>query len=50
VCNHFLACIRAGRGSEISSGAIGAELVRVLQAISRSVNADGAWIEVASIP
>jgi predicted dehydrogenase len=49
VCSHFLACIRDDRPSDISSGLVGAELVRVLQAISRSVNADGAWIEVASI-
>jgi predicted dehydrogenase len=49
VCTHFLDCIRTDRASEISSGTIGAELVRVLRAISRSVNADGAWVEVASI-
>jgi predicted dehydrogenase len=49
VCTHFLDCIRTDRTSEISSGTIGAELVRVLLAISRSVNADGAWIDVASI-
>jgi predicted dehydrogenase len=49
VCTSFLDCIRNDRPSEISSGAIGAELVRVLLAISRSVNADGAWVDVASI-
>ncbi|MGD1901199.1 MAG: Gfo/Idh/MocA family protein [Geitlerinemataceae cyanobacterium] len=46
VCEEFLASVRSGTPSAISSGEVGAELVAVLQAISRSVNADGAWVEL----
>lgn len=41
--------IKSGVQAGISSGMVGAELVRVLRAISQSINADGAWVEVASI-
>ncbi|OUC12958.1 MAG: oxidoreductase [Alkalinema sp. CACIAM 70d] len=48
VCDHFLACVQQNQPSAISSGWLGADLVRVLQALSRSMEQEGAWVEIAS--
>ncbi|MBD2329423.1 Gfo/Idh/MocA family oxidoreductase [Alkalinema sp. FACHB-956] len=49
VCDHFLACVQQNQPSTISSGWLGADLVRVLQALSRSMEQDGAWVDIASL-
>lgn len=46
VCQHFVACVEQNQASEISSGKVGTELVRVLAALSESLNQDGAKIMV----
>ncbi|MBD2105023.1 Gfo/Idh/MocA family protein [Leptolyngbya sp. FACHB-261] len=45
VCDHFLACVHSNQPSTVSSGRVGAELVKVLVALSRALEA-GTWIEV----
>lgn len=37
VCNHFLECVKHDRASKISSGWLGAELVKILVALSESM-------------
>ncbi|HTL90440.1 MAG TPA: Gfo/Idh/MocA family oxidoreductase [Leptolyngbya sp.] len=37
VCDHFLDCVKHDRASEISSGWLGAELVKILAALSESM-------------
>lgn len=37
VCNHFLECVKHDRASEVSSGWLGAELVKILVALSESM-------------
>ncbi|MGI0491132.1 Gfo/Idh/MocA family protein [Alkalinema pantanalense CENA528] len=49
VCDHFLACVQQNQSSTISSGWVGAELIQVLQALSRSMEQAGAWIDVARL-
>ncbi|MFZ4665081.1 MAG: Gfo/Idh/MocA family protein [Prochlorotrichaceae cyanobacterium] len=46
VCRHFLDCIAAGQSSPISNGTIGTELVRILVALSRSLEQNGLKIAV----
>lgn len=48
VCQHFVACVEQNQVSSISSGQIGADLVRVLVALSESLNRDGEKITVAA--
>ncbi len=48
VCRHFLNCVQQNKPSDISSGWLGAELVEVLSALTRSLNQDGQVIEVKS--
>jgi predicted dehydrogenase len=45
-CQHFLTCIQSNRPSEIASGWQGAAMVQVLDALARSMRADGATIAV----
>lgn len=47
-CQHFLDCIRNG-GTSISSGEKGLEVVRILEASSRSVQEDGAPVEITPL-
>lgn len=46
VCRHFLECAQQNRPSEISSGGLGAELVAVLAALTRSLNQGGEKVRV----
>jgi predicted dehydrogenase len=46
VCRHFLDCVRSNTPSEISSGWLGADLVRVLSALTESLNRDGQAIKI----
>lgn len=46
VCDHFLACTRENRRSDISSGQVGAELVAILRAITESLNQQGQAIAI----
>jgi predicted dehydrogenase len=41
VCDHFLNCVQTNRASEVSSGWLGAELVRVLAALTESLHQGG---------
>ncbi|MDX2097848.1 MAG: Gfo/Idh/MocA family oxidoreductase [Leptolyngbyaceae cyanobacterium bins.59] len=41
VCGHFLDCVRENRPSPVSSGWVGADLVKVLAALSRSLSQNG---------
>lgn len=41
VCDHFLHCILSNQASDISSGWLGAEFVRVLAALSQSMQQEG---------
>ncbi|MBD2119809.1 Gfo/Idh/MocA family protein [Trichocoleus sp. FACHB-262] len=41
VCTHFLDCVRHNIASPISSGLVGAELVRVLNGLTESLNQSG---------
>lgn len=41
VCQHFIDCITQEQASAISSGQVGTDLVRILVALSRSLNAGG---------
>jgi predicted dehydrogenase len=44
-CRHFLDCVRTGK-RPISSGAEGRDVVRVLEAVSRSIESKGLQVEV----
>ncbi|MEM6835549.1 MAG: Gfo/Idh/MocA family oxidoreductase [Cyanobacteria bacterium P01_C01_bin.120] len=46
VCQHFVDCIVQQQDSPISSGQVGTDLVRVLVALSQSLNAGGKRIEL----
>lgn len=46
VCQHFLHCALHNHPSEISPGWLGADLVRVLVALSRSMQQDGVWMRL----
>jgi predicted dehydrogenase len=46
VCRHFLTCVQTQQPSEISSGWLGAALVEVLAALTRSLNLGGQVINV----
>jgi predicted dehydrogenase len=46
VCRHFLKCVQFNKPSEISSGWLGAELVAVLSALTRSLNQGGETMTV----
>lgn len=48
-CNHFLHAVRS-REKPISDGATGAEVVRILTAIKKSINRNGASIALAAKP
>jgi len=48
VCRHFLECVQQNKRSDISSGWLGAELVEVLSALTRSLNQGGQAVEVKS--
>ena len=45
-CEHFLECVRTGQRPR-TDGQAGLEAVRVLEACQRSLESDGAWVEVA---
>jgi predicted dehydrogenase len=46
-CRHFLECVRTGK-RPISSGAEGRDVVRVLEAVNRSIECKGLQVEVES--
>lgn len=46
VCHHFLDCVRSNTPSPISSGRVGAELVRILAALTQSLRRSGEPIEI----
>jgi predicted dehydrogenase len=46
-CRHFLDCVRTGK-RPISSGAEGRDVVRVLEAVNRSIECKGLQVEVES--
>jgi predicted dehydrogenase len=46
-CRHFLECVRTGR-RPISSGVEGRDVVRVLEAVNRSIECKGLQVEVES--
>jgi len=48
-CNHFLRAVRS-REKPISDGTVGAEVVRILTAIKKSINRNGASITLAAKP
>jgi predicted dehydrogenase len=48
VCQHFIDCVQNRQPSEISSGWVGANLVKVLWAITESVNQGGKAIDIGS--
>ncbi|MBW4486538.1 MAG: Gfo/Idh/MocA family oxidoreductase [Trichocoleus desertorum ATA4-8-CV12] len=47
VCTHFLHCVRDNTPSPISSGRVGTELVRVLNALTESLNQSGQPINLS---
>lgn len=46
VCQHFVDCVGQQTDSPLSSGQVGADLVRILVALSRSLNAGGSVVQV----
>ena len=46
VCRHFLDCVQQNKPSDISSGWLGAQLVEVLSALTRSLNQGGQVVDV----
>jgi len=46
-CRHFLECVRTGK-RPVSSGAEGRDVVRVLEAVNRSIESKGLQVEVES--
>jgi len=49
VCQHFIDCVTQQQDSPLSSGQVGTDLVRILVALSRSLNQDGQRIEVGRV-
>jgi predicted dehydrogenase len=49
VCRHFLHCVQHNQPSDISSGWLGASLVAVLTALTRSLNQNGQVVDVQSV-
>ena len=45
-CEHFIQCVRTGQRPR-TDGQAGLEAVRVLEACQRSLESDGAWVEIA---
>ncbi|GAB4162020.1 MAG: Gfo/Idh/MocA family oxidoreductase [Cyanobacteria bacterium J069] len=45
-CQHFLDCVRRDRPSNLSSGAVGVDLVMVLEALAQSMAQNGAIVRV----
>lgn len=48
VCQHFLDCVQQNKPSDISSGWLGAKLVEILSALTRSLNQGGQGVEIKS--
>jgi predicted dehydrogenase len=48
VCRHFLDCVQQNKPSDVSSGWLGAKLVEILSALTRSLNQGGQQVEVKS--
>jgi predicted dehydrogenase len=48
VCDHFLSCIQQNASSTVSSGWVGAQLVQLLVALSRSIDRNGEPVTVDS--
>lgn len=46
VCQHFVQCVLTNQPSALSSGTVGTELVRILTALSRSLNRDGTLVKI----
>lgn len=46
LCDHFLTCVQHNQPSPLSSGAIGAELVQILAALTASFQQGGAWVAI----
>lgn len=46
VCTHFLDCVQLNRLSEISSGWLGADLVKILAALTKSLEQQGICVSV----
>ncbi len=46
VCSHFLDCVRSNTPSSISSGRVGAELVRILAALTQSWQRSGEPVQI----
>lgn len=49
VCDHFLNCVQLNVRSEISSGWLGADLVQVLSALTRSLQQGGKPVDVKDV-
>ena len=49
VCQHFVDCVTQQQESSLSSGQVGTELVKILVALSRSLNQDGQRIAVERV-
>lgn len=47
VCDHFLDCVRQNVPSSISSGAFGADLVKILNALTESLNQGGQPVDLS---
>ncbi|GAB4463405.1 MAG: hypothetical protein OHK0037_15930 [Elainellaceae cyanobacterium] len=47
-CEHFVDCVQGDRPSSLSSGEVGVALVTVLEALSQSMNQQGAIVPVAN--
>ena len=47
VCTHFLDCIQTNAPSQIASGWLGAELVQILEALTRSLHQNGQPVTLA---
>lgn len=48
VCDHFLECVQQQTSSPISSGWVGAELVRILNGLTTSLNQGGVPVAISS--
>jgi predicted dehydrogenase len=49
MCDHFVESVLQNQPSSVSSGWVGADLVRSLEALSRSLHQDGQWMTVAEV-
>lgn len=49
VCQHFIDCVTHQKDSPISSGQVGADLVKILVALSQSLNQAGQRIDLATV-